>query len=239
MNPFILWIPLLLFSSQAYPVERVRHVSVANDQIITVKTSIGIATIIQVPDRPNSIVVGDLESFKVEYLDQAITIKPLHPRARSNLYIYTDWRRYNVQLVTAQEIGADYVVYLDTPKERSREPKSTLVWTKLNRKTKSGNILFEVNRIGKTKEGMLLVEFTLSSTQKEKLDPSWFWITQNEITKPIHNLFLLSVELRPTEHVQGMIQILKSDLDETKPFKIELRRSKTSSVQLPKVTSWK
>jgi type IV secretory pathway VirB9-like protein len=71
---------------------RVRRVQVQSDQIVTIKTAIGIATIIQVPDRPNSIVVGDLSAFKVEYLDQAITIKPLHSGARSNLYVYTDYR---------------------------------------------------------------------------------------------------------------------------------------------------
>ncbi len=239
MNSVFIWILVITFPFLSYATERVRHVGVVNDQIITVKTAMGIATIIQVPDRPNSIVVGDLESFKVEYLDQAITIKPLHARARSNLYIYTDWRRYNVQLITGQEIGADYVVYLDAPKEKSREPRSTLIWTKISRKTRNENLLFEVNRVGRTKEGILLVEFTLSSTHKEKLNPAWFWVTQNEITKPIHSLFLSSVELLPTEHIQGMIQILKSDLDETKPFKIELRKLKPSSVQLPKVILWK
>ena len=65
MNPLFTWILAFTFSVAANATERVRHISVANDQIITVKTAIGIATIIQVPDRPNSIVVGDQESFKV------------------------------------------------------------------------------------------------------------------------------------------------------------------------------
>ncbi len=239
MNPFFIWILVLAFSVASDAAERVRHISVANDQIITVKTAIGIATIIQVPDRPNSIVVGDQESFKVEYLDQAITIKPLHAGARSNLYIYTDWRRYNVQLVTGQEPIADYVVYLNTLKEKSREPKSSTIWTKLNRSCKNNFILLEVDRVGRTKEGILLIEFTISSSQKEKLNPSWFWMTQNSITKPIHNLILSSLDIRPSERAQGMIQILRSDLDEAKPFRIEMRRTKTSYLNIPKVTSWK
>ena len=239
MNLFFSWILVFAFSFASNATERVRHISVANDQIITVKTAIGIATIIQVPDRPNSIVVGDQESFKVEYLDQAITIKPLHARARSNLYIYTDWRRYNVQLVTGQEPIADYVVYLDTPKEKSREPKSSLVWIKLKRSCKNNSILFAVERVGRTKEGMLLIEFTIRSSQSEKLNPSWFWITQNNITKPINNLFLSNLDMSPSGRAQGMIQILRSDLNETNPFKIEMRRTKTSYLNIPKVTSWK
>ena len=99
---------LLIFASFSdLAFARVRKVPVSGDQIVTVKTAIGIATIIQVPDRPNSVVVGDQESFKVEYLDQAITIKPLHSGAKSNLYVYTDWKRYNVQLTTGSEAIAD------------------------------------------------------------------------------------------------------------------------------------
>jgi hypothetical protein len=59
-------ITLLAFSLAAMTSEanqRVRRVAVQGDQIVTVKTSLGIATIIQVPDRPNSVVVGDQDSF--------------------------------------------------------------------------------------------------------------------------------------------------------------------------------
>ena len=118
MNLFF-WILLVTFPVASFASERVRHVAVQKDQIITVRTAIGIATIIQVPDRPNSVVVGDQNAFKVEYLDQAITIKPLHGGAKSNLYVYTDWRRYNVQLITGAESSADYVVYFDSQKEKA------------------------------------------------------------------------------------------------------------------------
>src|SRR5690606_17824343 len=104
---------LMALSLPGFASGRVRKVEVKPDQIVTVRTAIGIATIIQVPERPNSIVVGDQSAFKVEYLDQAITIKPLHGSAKSNLYIYTDYRRFNVQLVTTSEPAADYVVYLE------------------------------------------------------------------------------------------------------------------------------
>ena len=109
MNPF--WSLLLVFFLSTHALARVRKVEVTQDQIVTVRTALGIATIIQVPDRPNSIVVGDQAAFKVEYLDQAITIKPLRGGAKSNLYVYTDYRRFNVQLITGADASADYVVY--------------------------------------------------------------------------------------------------------------------------------
>ncbi|KAJ8134321.1 hypothetical protein OY671_012466, partial [Metschnikowia pulcherrima] len=75
-----------------------------------------------VPAPPTSLVVGDSSAFKVEYLDQAITIKPSRANAKSNLYVYTDWRRFNVQLVTGGEGAADYVVYLEEPIPKSKAP---------------------------------------------------------------------------------------------------------------------
>ncbi len=57
------------------------------DQIVTVKTALGLATIVQVPDVPTRLVIGNQSAFKVEYLDKAITIKPLRALVGTNLYI--------------------------------------------------------------------------------------------------------------------------------------------------------
>lgn len=214
---------------------RVRKVQVTSDQIVQVKTAIGIATIIQVPDRPNSIVVGDQNAFKVEYLDQAITIKPLQGGARSNLYIYTDYRRFNVQLVTAQESIADYVVYLENPEEKV----SQVSWVNYNNQLKNESLTFETRRIAKTRDGILLVEFDISSEKSEKLRPEWIWLTQNQITRPIHNLVLSGQEVSLGKSIRGVLQILRADISEKEPIKIELRRKKTSYLTLPKVASWK
>ena len=64
MNVFIL-ILLIALSTSSFASGRVRKIEVKPDQIVTVKTAVEIATIIQVPDRPNSIVVGDQAAFKV------------------------------------------------------------------------------------------------------------------------------------------------------------------------------
>ena len=69
MNPFFIWIFLFFISFETFAApSRVKRVPVLPDQIVTVKTALGIATIIQVPDRPNSLVVGDNEAFKVDML---------------------------------------------------------------------------------------------------------------------------------------------------------------------------
>jgi hypothetical protein len=240
MNSLVFWILLLMlpFAAEAAP-PKVRRTQVAQDQIETVHTALGIATIIQVPDRPNSVVVGDQDAFKVEYLDQAVTIKPLHGAAKSNLYIYTDWRRYNVQIVTGPEPLADYVVYLENPKESFKETKSSLVWTPIKRSLTNDTLALEVKRLGRSRDGVLLIEFLIQSVKPEGLRAEWLWLTQEGVTRPIHLLFLSSMAVKPGEPVSGTMQVLRSDVSETDPLRLELRRVKTSTLTLPKVTLWK
>lgn len=237
---------LLAFSLLAWKSEaaqRVRRVPVQGDQIVTVRTSIGIATIIQVPDRPNSVVVGDQNSFKVEYLDQAITIKPLVGGAKSNLYIYTDWKRFNVELVSGAEFNADYVVYLEVPREKlqtkNSEKDSGVRWTEFRNHLRNDNLTLNVKRVGKAKDGTLLVEFAVTSTRKEAFKPEWIWISQGGATKPIHNLFMSALEVTPQRTLLGVVQLREADLNLNEPLRLELRRNKVSYLTISKVAAWK
>lgn len=215
---------------------RVRRVQVKADQIVAVKTALGVATIIQVPDRPTSVVLGDQSVFKVEYLDQAITIKPLHGGAKSNLYIYTDYRRFNVQLVTTDSGRSDYIVYLEHPKEKLKS--SSVGWQKFNNQLKNENLTFETKRFAKTSDGVLLIEFEIRSSIKEKFRPEWLWLTQNGVGRPIHNLALSSQDLGSSRVAKGIIQVLRDDISKDS-LRIELRRKKTSYLTLPKGILWK
>lgn len=216
---------------------KVRKIEVQKDQIITVKTALGVATIIQVPDNPNSIVVGDQSAFKVEYLDQAITIKPLHGNARSNLYIYTDYRRFNVQLVATHESLADYVVYLENPKEKIKS--SPIAWKNFRNHLKNESLTLETKRIAKTPDGILLIEFEIKSNKSEKFKPDWIWLTQSGAVKPVHNMALSSAYVNPQNSVKGILQVLRSDVTANSPIKIELRRAKTSYLTIPSGVLWK
>lgn len=233
----LIYIVCLAFASISAEA-RVRRVTVNGDSIVSVRTAIGIATIIQVPDRPNSVIVGDQEAFKVEYLDQAITIKPLHGGAKSNLYVYTDWRRFNVQLITGSESLADYVVYLDNPKPL-KEKGEFSTWRTYSNFMKNDEITFEATRLGQLKENLIAIEFKIVTQKNVKFDPSSIWLIQNGKTKPIHNLFVSDLNLKQKLKMTGVIQILTSDIETSAPLRIELRRNKTSYMTLPKVDSWK
>jgi hypothetical protein len=204
-----------------------------------VRTAIGIATIIQVPDNPNSVVVGDQSAFKVEYLDRAITIKPLSFGAKSNLYVYTDWRRYNVQLIAGPEAAADYVVYLENPRASPARGSSGITWTTFQNHLRNENLRVEAKRLGRAKSGVLLVELTISGEKREPFKPEWIWVTQAGVVRPIQSLFLSAVEVKPGTPISCVIQLLASDLRPEEPIRAELRREKTSYFTIPKVSTWK
>lgn len=228
---------LSLVTTVAMANTRVRRVSVIGDQIITVRTALGIATIIQVPDRPNSVVVGDQDAFKVEYLDQAVTIKPLDSSAKTNIYIYTDWKRYNVELISGAGAVADYVVYLENPKEKIEV--SEIKWIEFKRSFRNGDILLETKRVAKLKNGILQIEFYLTSEKKQSIHPEWIWITQGGKTRPINNLILSSLEITPHTKVQSVLQLLASDFESSETFRLEIKRDKTTYLTIKKVDSWK
>lgn len=235
-------IPSSYLSASAFE-GRVRHVSVGGDQIVTVHTAVGIATIIQVPDTPSSVVVGDQEGFRVEYLDRAITIKPLRLGARSNLYVYTDFKRYNVQLATGSEAVADYVVYLESPKLPAR-PEGHLTnagtsWTRVQRHLRLGEFKMETTRLGRASSGVLLIEFEVTATRASRFEPGWIWLAQEGRARPIQNLFLSKVEASPGDPIRGVLQIMKGDIEVSLPLRIELRREKIAFLNLPRVVSWK
>lgn len=232
---------VFVFASNALANQKVRHIQVKKDAIVKVKTSLGIATIIEVPDRPNSVVVGDQDAFKVEYLDQAITIKPVVPGAKSNLYVYTDWARYNVELVTGPELISDYVVYLEHEKKEANSPKSRpdVTWTKFTNTLKNKNLRIDVKQVGRTVSGVLLVEFKISSTTKETIKPEWLWMTQEGRTIPIHNLFVSRLDVAKDYPAHGTIQLLSQDLEKELPIRMELRRDKISYLTIKKVNLWK
>ena len=232
---------LSLMSLQASAQGKVRRVNVHGDQIVTVKTSLGIATIIQVPDRPNSVVVGDQNAFKVEYLDQVITIKPVASGAKSNLYIYTDWKRFNVELVSVSEAAADYVVYLENPKN-AHKPNSDdkgVIWTKVSNYLRNEAIELSIKKLGRFGKDALLVEFVVTSQKKEKFRPEWLWLTQDKETIPIHNLVVSDLEVSQSRPVSGVLQIRANDLNLSESFRLELRRKKVSFLTIQKASSWK
>jgi hypothetical protein len=222
--------------------DKVRKIEVKKDQIAVVRTAPTIATIIQVPERPNSVVLGNQTAFQVEYLDTAVTVKSLVPRGRGNLYIYTDYRRYSVELVTGDETTADYIVYLSEPRTSPKTNSADNVnmrWKTISAKATADGFTLKAGRIGERIDGYYLIEFELEAKGISKIDPSWFWITQGGKVKPIQNLFLSSLIVPPSGRISGTFVLLRKEITERDPIRIEIRRKRILALSVPKVVLWK
>lgn len=214
----------------------VRNVMVAADDILSIRAALGIATIIQVPETIQSAIIGDSSGFKVEYLDKAVTIKPLRWGVKTNLYLNTEKRRYNLRLATLSQDVADYIVYVKHP-----EIKPTSRWTSLSRFAEGNGLRLSVVRVGFSNQGFILLDakLTTSSGESLTLKPEEFWITQNGSSKVINGLFLSDLKLSKSKPVLVGISLAKSDLVEKKPITIEIHGKQKLSLTLPEGALWK
>lgn len=218
----------LVLSISATSFAHVRTVTLKKDQLLTVRTALGIATIIQVPDAIQSAVIGDQSGFKVEYMDRAITIKPLRYGAKTNLYLMTEKERFNVRLQTLSQDAADYVVYIAGP-----TMKKPTAWKALSKTATNGDVTLSIRRIAISANGVLLIDGSLITKRDLKISPEMFWVSQTSKSKVIDSLFLTSLGLKREKPVRFGLSILRSELDSTSAITLQFKSdSKPISLSL-------
>ena len=226
---------LILFVSSAHA--QVRKVTVKSDDILTVKTALGIATIIQLPETIGSAIIGDQSAFKVEYLDRAVTIKPLRWGVKTNLYLVTEKRRYNIRLLTLSQASADYIVYVKAP-----DPAQTATkWVNLGKSEEIDATKLTVRKIGFSESGFILIDATLflKSSKDLVLKPEAVWIKQGTDSKVVNGLFLSTTKLSREKPILIGISLAKSDLKSKKSVTVEIQLEKKISVVLSEDVLWK
>ncbi|MBN8542390.1 MAG: TrbG/VirB9 family P-type conjugative transfer protein [Deltaproteobacteria bacterium] len=213
----------------------VRNITANGDNILNVRTALGIATIIQLPETIQSAIIGDGSGFKVEYLDRAVTIKPLRFGVKTNLYLVTEKRRYNLRLVTQAQDLADYVVYVRNP-----DIKDAVRWRKFNQFGEADNIRLTVNRIAVSDGGFVLIDAKISSNSNETkaLKPEDFWIVQGNTSRTVNGLFVSGLGVSKSNPISVGISLAKSELVATKPIVIELRMKHKISVSISEANLW-
>jgi hypothetical protein len=237
MRAFIALFSLFL-SSLALGEGRVRHVEVSKDQIVAIHTKVGMATLIQLPERPSSVVIGEQNSFKVEYLDKAITVKPLFSGARTNLYVYTDWYRFNFELLpSAGSKSLDYIVYLKNSITVPSKPQSVR-WSPYMKRSDSKSMSVKVTRIGNASDGTVLIDFIVTSKQRREFKPEWLWITENGNVRPIQSLFLSRATCDPLTPISGVVTLKKSDFARDVGIQLEIRIPEKMAIKIPRTAVW-
>ena len=215
---------------------RVKTVEVFLDQLTQINTAVGIATILQFPDPVQTVIIGDQGAFKIEYLDKAITIKPLRYSAKTNLYVNTATRRYNLKLVTQSQDLSDYVVYI---KAKNIKAPPSIIWREFKRSVKSEDLILLTRRIGQTKDGFVLIDFQIKSNGAQKIDPEWFWIFQGKDHKVMQGLYLSSGEVKEKTPIQGIVTLNLKDFESDVSATFKVKTKTAMSLELPREVLWR
>lgn len=228
---------MILASSSAFALSNSRRITTSNDEVSEVKTALGIATKVILPENPNSPpIIGDMGAFRVESIDKGYAIKPLRYGAKTNLFINTDSRSYSVKLSVANQDMADYIVYLSS---KDINIKNQIVWRDFKRKIKSENISIETKRIGKSKDGFVILEFLLTSKMKNFIEPEWFWLKQGNESKTIHSLILSSREIDSDKSVVAALTLDPRDLSSELSAILEIRYRQGANLEIPREFLWR
>jgi hypothetical protein len=212
----------------------VRTAQLSPDGILNINTALGIATIIQLPETIQSVIIGDQSGFKVEYLDKAVTIKPLRWGAKTNLYLVTEKRRYNLRLQTLKQETADFIVYVQNPKEEVQ-----VIWRSFEKKVQTDYYTFEITRIGKSKAGFIILDGKIKAKENHTIKPEQFWILQNKESRVINGLYLSSLKVTPKYPLEFGISLATTDLDSKFPITLELRTEPPLVIDIPEERLWK
>lgn len=217
----------------------IRKVVYNDDQILTVKTALGIATIIQLPETIQSAIIGDQSAFKIEYLDRAVTIKPLRGSAKTNLYLVADKKRYNIRLQTLTQDSADYIVYILSSFRDGAN--SQVRWQKSRKSVDANGLILVIERIGISQSNFVLLDLSLKLKTNEfvTIKPEDVWVFQGDSSKAINSLFLSSTKLSRDKPLKIGLSVARSDLVKGNPIRVELKGSKTNSISISEGALWK
>ena len=228
---------ILLLSNSVFALNKSRKIETNNDEVSEVKTALGIATKVILPENPNlPPIIGDMGAFRVESIDKGYAIKPLRNGAKTNLFISTDSRSYSVKLLIVNQDSADYIVYF-VPKEI--KSNNQIVWRDFNRKVKSETFSIETKRIAKSKDGFVILEFSLTSKTKNFIEPEWFWLKQGKESKSIHSLIFSSREIDSDKPIVAALTLDRRDLSLELAAVIEIKYREGLRLEIPKEFLWR
>ncbi len=238
MNSYVIKTSLvmtMLFLSMGASGQQVREVRAGPNDIITINTAPGLSTLIELEGRPRSVIVGDLDAFKVEYAGSSLAIKPLMDRAKSNLFVVTEMDSFRFRLRSSKGDAADYVVRVKAKRKDPPKPQG-IVLSNLNQgDSLTGDLLpktsekealqFSVISLKKVQNGdffavsiQILIGQTVFGSRGLRLHPDDFHVFQASKDLTIRNFYLSSAELSIKHPLSGLLTISREDVRQGTPL---------------------
>lgn len=90
-----------------------KSLRLSDSEVGVIRTSVGYTTMVQFNTRPTSVVLGDQDAFKIEYVGSGLAIKPLLSRVKTNLFVFSGYDRFSFQLSSGSQQEADFLVKVE------------------------------------------------------------------------------------------------------------------------------
>lgn len=103
--------------------DKVLYETPQEQDVLRVNTALGFCTVLEFPDKPTMVTVGDASLIQVEVPQSSknVVIKPIEEGGETNLFVFTANQRFNYKVVIGDEHDVDYVI--DTQKQISSKNK--------------------------------------------------------------------------------------------------------------------
>lgn len=111
----------------------------------------GFCTVLEFPEKPIMVTVGDNALLQVEVPKNSknVVIKPLEDSGTTNLFVFTQNKRFNYEVVITNEEGTDYVVDAKGTSKESAKTKKDIPLGDLIKMARGYAVLSELGNIDK------------------------------------------------------------------------------------------
>lgn len=208
-----------------------RSVNLAEGETQTVKTALGFSTILKFNSKPTAVVLGDQESFKVEYVGNSLTVKPVRRAVTTNLFVFTDYESFNFKLIPNQQ-NPDYELKItrkgiQVPVGQKKEPNrlifAGLEVRQLGVENSSDELILRIDSVSvPPSRKAIIVHFSFRRQNGQSNSVPRFRLDQNQRPVAFHELRLPGKE-------QGVFVVRSSKISLAEPLTLHLETD-TSAV---------
>lgn len=110
---FLLCMATPLWADGRYlPNDKILYETPQEQDVLKVNTALGYCTVLEFPDKPTMVSVGDNSMIQIEVPQnsKSIVIKPLEESGETNLFVFTANQRFNYKVIIGDEHQVDYVI---------------------------------------------------------------------------------------------------------------------------------
>ena len=90
-----------------------RTVRLTEKDMAKIHLQVGRTTVLSFPVKPTKVILGNQGAFAIEYVENDLAIAPLHPRGRTNLFVYLEGRRFSFDLESSDKKADEIVLIRD------------------------------------------------------------------------------------------------------------------------------